>query len=219
MEYDIRHQIYRQFFAINKAVYLTDSWPENYHLKIENPSGANDFDRGHPLKGGYSLMLTCRQLNNETTELLYGTNRFVLQPGEMTISRQPLSTGSHYFIPDLRQSTIRMLTRMELILGPRTNRMSTNAVRKTAAAISGVQNLKVRIYSSLDRDGERRRKENGRIVNACMFILDARGSNDGDRWQVRGEGSEFDGMSQDLQRKIPALEILAPDQEVRNFYR
>ena len=200
-------------------MYLTELWPENYHLKIQNPSGANDFDRGHPLKGGYSLMLTCRQLNNETTEVLYGTNRFVLQPGETMISRRPMNAGSHYFIPDLRQSTIRMLTRRELILGPRTNRISTNAIRKTATAISGVQNLKVRIYSSLDRDGERRRKENGRLVNACMFILHARGSNDGDLWQVRGEGSEFDEMSQVLQRRIPALEILAPDQEVRNFYQ
>lgn len=219
VDYDIRHQIYGHFFVMNKAVYLTELYPEMFHMELEHASTARSFNRGHPRDGGHSLMLTCRQLNNEITELFYGTNCFVVQPGQKKFSPRCMSVRSYHFLPDLRQSTMRMLTRVELILGPCIDWRAITAIQKTATTISDLQNLKIRIYSSKKGDGESRRDENDLIVDACKLILGARGSNDRDLWQIRGVGSDFDGLSRALQCEIPALEILAPDQKLRNLYR
>ena len=204
---------------MNKAVYLTELGYDNFLLEYAISSTARSFNCGHPRDGGHGLMLTCRQLNDEMTELFYGTNRFVVQPGKDLFSARYMNRRSDHFLPDFRQSTMRMPTKVELILGPQLDWGARFAIQQTARAISDLQNLKIRIYSSNKGDARDRRWENDDIVDACKLILRARGSNDRDLWQIQGVGSDFDGLSRALQREIPALEILAPDQTLRDLYQ
>ena len=71
---------------------------------------------------GLKLLRTCRQLNDEIVQLVYGKNTFLLAPGERDhssrrVSNQPRANSEH-FLSNLRISTKQAVKTLQLCLGP-----------------------------------------------------------------------------------------------------
>ena len=100
--YDVRRAIYQVFYPLNTTLQLTYGHPAWEAL---NPHGAAAVYT--MAAEGKHFLRTCSKVRNEISEILYGTNTFLLAPGAINfhkILRFPHS-NSELFVPNLQVST------------------------------------------------------------------------------------------------------------------
>ena len=111
--YDVRRAFYGVFFPIDSVVQLTYG-PQKW--KQLNPRG----DVYGMAPEALALLCTCREVNEEMVNVLYGSNTFLLAPGEVNFHTR-LSfphANSSLFLLNLRPSTSQSIKKIHIHLGP-----------------------------------------------------------------------------------------------------
>lgn len=107
LPYDVRRLIYEYFFPVNKHIHLT-SGPIS---KEAIPEGSTE-SRLPP--GATSLMRVCKQVNLETTPILYATNTFFM------VADETLQSQSHWislrWLHNPRVPTRQMVRKLEILV-------------------------------------------------------------------------------------------------------
>ncbi len=115
LPYDVRRDIYSFYYPVNRNVQLTDGPPEWNALTPKR-------DTYRMTSDGLNLLRTCRQLNDEIVQLVYGKITFLLAPGERDypwpkVLNQPRA-NTELFLSNLRISTKQTVKTLQLCLGP-----------------------------------------------------------------------------------------------------
>lgn len=111
---EIRQAVYRYFFPVGQNVQITDGPPEWNALKPRREA--------FPMaRDGRAMLLACRQFNTEITQLLYGTNTFLVTPGERNAGSHKVRPLPHQdwkiFLTSLNLSTKQSVKTLHLCLG------------------------------------------------------------------------------------------------------
>ena len=102
---EIRRLIYESFYPVAKHIKLT-SGPVSEEMTHEA------FTTCQLSSEAINLMRVCRQINDETTAILYGTNTFSMVPSEsLTLHPHQISLR---WLHDLRSSTKRMVKKLDI---------------------------------------------------------------------------------------------------------
>lgn len=110
MSYNVRYEIYRAFYEVNRFIPLT----YGHQASIHNPPTPYRIS-----PSGINLLLSCRQVNEEVSRMIYSTNSFELTPGHINVlkmSPYPHS-NSCLFFSNLRVITFRTIKKLRIVLG------------------------------------------------------------------------------------------------------
>ena len=102
---EIRRIVYESFYPVAKHIKLT-SGPVSEEMTHEA------FTICRLSSEAINLMRVCRQINDETTAILYGTNTFSIVPSE-SLTLHP-RRNSLRWLHDLRSSTKRMVKKLDI---------------------------------------------------------------------------------------------------------
>lgn len=139
ISYDVRRVIYSFYYQVNQNIQLTDGPPEWNSLIPRRAAYSMSTE-------GLILPLTCRQLNFEVVRLIYGTNNFLLTPGEGAsftpkVLSQPRA-NTDLFLSNLRLETKQTIRCLQLCLGPA---LRWKMIRKLVRGLSGISRVVITV--------------------------------------------------------------------------
>ncbi|CAF9907687.1 MAG: hypothetical protein HETSPECPRED_007230 [Heterodermia speciosa] len=157
LPYDIRCQIYETFYPVAKHIKITSG-------PVSEETAHKDSTICRLSPEAINLMRVCRQINDEITVILYGTNTFFMVPGE-PLPVHP-SQNSLRWLHDLRSSTKQMVKKLDIHVGLRMNRSS---ITEFVSGVSNFPTLEIRVVPEL-RLSEKEMRE------ICDGVMEMRGS-------------------------------------------
>ena len=176
LPYDVRRLIYEYYFPINEHIHLT-SGPIS---KRATPEGS--LECRLPL-ATTSLLLACKQVNLETTPILYATNTFFMVANEK-LESLPYYNSSRW-LHNLRIPTRQMVKKLNILVQVPMERSLMNAVTSGVAHFPDLE-IKVKGTLVIIREGnfetrfkqseERSSTQRDQTISLCKGVMSARGS-------------------------------------------
>ena len=166
---EIRRIIYESFYPVAKHIKLT-SGPVSEEMTHEA------FTICQLSSEAINLMLVCRQINDETTAILYGTNTFSMVPSE-SLTLHP-SEISLRWLHDLRSSTKRVVKKLDIHAKLPMNRSGISDLISGVSIFPTLQIRVVQKYFKFEQGRVRLTTEElmKNMTEVCDGVMKMRGS-------------------------------------------
>lgn len=166
---DIRRLIYASYYPMAKHIKLTSG-------PVSETMAHEDFTICRLSSEAINLMRVCRQINDEVSAVLYGTNTFSMVPSE-SLPLRPHRTSLRWLY-HLRPSTKRMVKKLDIHIELP---MYRRCITLLASGVSTFPTLEIRVLQNIVTFDEGRvvfnRQENMKeLTEICNGVMEARGS-------------------------------------------
>ena len=163
---DIRRVIYDQLIPVAKSIHLTHN-PETTVFQCSRPA------RHRLSQEALNLFVSCRPIYDELVRVLYGTNTFIIMPGEQnynsTMMPYPHSTNN-LWLSHLRLTTRQNVKRFRVFLGS-----SVQAdVEKIANGLTGFPEVEITVQPPSAFKMPIRLRQRAILERICREIHEAR---------------------------------------------